>query len=80
MFQALRNFTSSLKTSNANFALISEVLTTAQLERNTGPYRIENILLVLFSNFGRTICYAAEIVFLCVFCDLIYILFVKRPL
>jgi len=48
MFQVLRNFTSSLKTSNANFALNSEHSTAAQLGPNIGSDE-----KTTFSNFAH---------------------------
>jgi len=49
MFQVLRNFTTSLETSNANFALNSQLLITVLLGRNISGYR--NCILATFSNF-----------------------------
>jgi len=48
MFQVLRNFTSSLKTSNANFALNSEHSTVPQLGLNIGSDE-----KTTFSNFAH---------------------------
>ena len=51
MFQVLRNFTSSLETSNASFVLSWVDMTTVLLGRNISGYR--NCILATFSNFGH---------------------------
>jgi len=51
MFQVLRNFTTSLETSNASFALNSQLMTTVLLGRNISGYR--NCISATFSNFAH---------------------------
>jgi len=53
MFQVLRNFTTSLETSNANFALNSQLMMVVLLGQNISGYRNCIEILATFSNFAH---------------------------
>ena len=76
MFQVLRNFTTSLETRNASFALNWVDMIIVLLGRNISGYRNWYWLLSVISL--TLLCWTVWIISLCVFCDLMYHLKKKR--